>query len=93
VTFRPVVGDGNFMSANGVAPNEILCSWLLVPSPAFVPAMVGNNIVGYLRFTVPNNAAEGQSYSINFPKLGGGLNMSTPYVLEGISQSFSIAQP
>jgi hypothetical protein len=94
VTFRPVLGQGNFMWANGVAPNEVLCSWLLVPSPAFVPALVGNNVVGYLQFTVPNTATAGQSYTIKFPKLGGGPNMSTPYLMEGVSQTFSIwSQP
>ncbi len=90
VSFIPTLGTENFIWANGVAPNEVLCSWLMVPQPAFAPALTGSNIVGYLRFVVPSTATLGQTYSIQFPRLSGGANMSTPYELEGVPTKFWI---
>ncbi len=90
VSFVPTLGAGNFIWANGVAPNEVLCSWLMTPVAAFAPALTGSNIVGYLRFVVPHNAALGQTYRIHFPRLSGGADMATPYQLEGIASRFWI---
>jgi hypothetical protein len=90
VSFVPTLGAGNFIWANGVAPNEVLCSWLMVPAPAFSPALTGSNIVGYLRFVVPPTAALGQTYRIQFLRMSGGANMATPYQLEGVPSRFWI---
>jgi hypothetical protein len=91
VSFLAELGRDNFMAKNGLAPNEMLCSWLLLPSPAFAPALSGSNIVGYLQVTIPHTATPGQSYTISFPRMSGGADMDTPYEFEGIPMTFKVA--
>ncbi|HMJ88215.1 MAG TPA: chitobiase/beta-hexosaminidase C-terminal domain-containing protein, partial [Candidatus Acidoferrum sp.] len=81
---------GNFIGKNGLALNEVLCSWLFIPSPAFSPALTGSNIVGSIELTVPPTAVAGQSYTVKFLKLGGGADLNTLDDLEGIPMTFKV---
>ncbi|MCL5096778.1 MAG: thrombospondin type 3 repeat-containing protein, partial [Candidatus Omnitrophica bacterium] len=69
------------------SPNVLLCSWALVPAPAFEPPLQGSNQLGSIRFTVPDTAQPGQLYSLHFSYVDGARDLNTQYDLESIPAS------
>ena len=98
----PAIGSLTFTPASGLpapaysaapSPNERLCGWALVPTPAFQPALQGSNVIGYIGFTVPITALAGQCYTLRFLNADGAPNLSTAYNLENIPASVWIGTP
>ncbi len=76
---------GNFQQQPGTSPNDIVCSWSMVPSSAFVPQLQGSNLLGHVTFQVPFSAQSGQSYQLKFSHADGLTDFNTLYELENIS--------
>ena len=84
LSFTPAAGKPAPTHTGNPAPNELLCGWALLPSPAFQPALQGSNLLGYVSFTVPANAMSPQFYTLRFIRPDGAPNLTTPYVLDSI---------
>ena len=63
--------------------NQAIGAWSL--QNPFLPALTGEAMLGYLRFTVPANAQSGQRYTIHFANADGAPDMSTQYTFETLS--------
>lgn len=91
LVFTPAFGNPSPIQAPGLAGNELLCGWPLVPSPAFMPALTGSNLIGTIDFTVPTNAAPGRSYTLHFLNADGAPDIANQYNLESIPTALWVA--
>jgi hypothetical protein len=90
-----IVGRPEFIPAPGIPnpkpgpdlPNEVAVAWSLVPSPSFVPALEGSNVLGYIRFQVPVTAQFEQRFTLRFLRADGSPDDQTQYDLETLPGS------
>jgi hypothetical protein len=85
VTFTPWVGDNAFQILAGAAPNDIVCAWSMIPSPAFT--LQGSNIIGQLTFTIPGTANGSHRYRIHFLRPSGAADLQTDVSFDSVPGS------
>ena len=95
----PAVTEMQFIPANsipmplqsvGLGANELLCGWPLVPTASFVPALQGSNVIGSIRFQVPNTALGGQAYTLHFVKPDGASDLLAQIDMESFPALVSV---
>lgn len=85
VTFVPYVGHGAFQTLPGGAVNDVVCSWTMVPSPAF--HLTGNSFIGVVRFRIPDHATPGHHYTVRFVKPSGAESMDASVSFDSVPGS------
>ena len=85
VSFAPLLGQSVYQTFPGGAPNDVVCSWTMVPSPAF--SLTGSNVLGFVRFTIPANATAGQHYRVAFIRPSGAADLQTAVSFDSIPGS------
>jgi len=76
VGFIPASGIPKGISLPGLSSNDTVYAWAL---GAFSPALTGSNLLGNVTFKVPSTAQAGQSYTLRFIGVEGGLNATPPH--------------
>ncbi len=84
---NPPVGSVGFQPAPGIpgtsfaigGAGSVTCAWNL---DAFSPNLSGSNLLGHIRFAIPNTAITGQGYVIEFSRADGSPNDHTQYEWE-----------
>ncbi|HWN96247.1 MAG TPA: chitobiase/beta-hexosaminidase C-terminal domain-containing protein [Methylomirabilota bacterium] len=85
VSFTPMLGNSAFQSVPGGSPNDIVCAWTMVPSPAL--SLQGENLLGRLRFNIPAHAVAGQRYTIRFIRPSGAADLQTAVSFDSVPGS------
>ncbi|MBI2948503.1 MAG: chitobiase/beta-hexosaminidase C-terminal domain-containing protein [Verrucomicrobia bacterium] len=80
--FVPASGLPKPIQSAGLSPNDLLCGWPIVPNYAFEPPLQGKTLLGRIRFTLPNTARVGQTYSLRFSNADGSPDLRTQYDFE-----------
>ena len=87
LSFAPTLGQNGFQTAQGAAPNDVVCAWSMVPSSPFAPVLQGQNEIGRVRFTIPASAVPGQRYTVRFLRPSGAASLQQTVSFEGIPGS------
>jgi hypothetical protein len=73
-----------------LGPDSVAVAWNLRD---FRPAMQGSNLIGYVRFVVPRNAAPGQAYRLTFAGADGAPDFTTQYDFETVTSTAWVSSP
>ena len=73
-----------------IGANEVLCTWSI---SAFGQPLQSSNLLGHIRFKVPDTARSGQNYTVKFSYVDGAADFSTPYNFESLPASVWIQSP
>lgn len=80
--FIPAKGMPMPIQSAGLSPNVLLCGWPLVPTHSFDPPLQNKTLIGSIRFTLPNTAQAGQTYTLHFANADGSPDLQTQYDFE-----------
>lgn len=80
LTFTPVAGIPQPISRPALL--DVVCVWPIIPTPSFSPALQGTNLLGYIHWKAPEQAAAGQSYRLTFAHCSGSPDLQTQYFFE-----------
>ncbi|MBI4659196.1 MAG: chitobiase/beta-hexosaminidase C-terminal domain-containing protein [Verrucomicrobia bacterium] len=80
--FVPAAGLAKPIQNAGIAPNDLLCGWPIVPNYSFNPPLQNRTLLGQIQVTLPNTARAGQVYTLRFSNADGSPNLTTQYDFE-----------